>query len=82
MNEKQKQKFIEAGKIAVEVKKYAREIIKPGMLILEIAEKIESKIIELGGKSAFPTKQIQSDTHQSRHLANEPQDKLEKFLRI
>ena len=48
-------KIIRAGKIASEVKKYARSIIKKGVPLLEIAEKIESKITELGGKPAFPT---------------------------
>ncbi|MEM3091475.1 MAG: type II methionyl aminopeptidase [Candidatus Pacearchaeota archaeon] len=49
-----KEKIIKAGKIASEVKKYAREIIKPGINLLEIAEAIETKINELGGKPAFP----------------------------
>ncbi|MFA6022842.1 MAG: type II methionyl aminopeptidase [Candidatus Pacearchaeota archaeon] len=44
-----------AGKIVVEVKKYAREIVKKDMLLLDIAEKIEDKIISLGGVPAFPT---------------------------
>lgn len=47
-------KIIKAGKIASEVKKYARSIIKKDTPLIEIAEKIESKISELGGKSAFP----------------------------
>ncbi len=46
--------YIKTGEIAKEVKIYAKSIIKPGMLLLEIAEKIESKIIELGGFPAFP----------------------------
>ncbi len=50
----EKDKVIQAGKIAVEARTYARELIKPGMPLLEIAEKIESKIIELGGLLAFP----------------------------
>ena len=49
-----KQKIIQAGKIASQVKAYARTMVKKGMPLLEIAEKIESKIIELGGKPAFP----------------------------
>ncbi len=48
------QKILLAGKIAGEVKEYAKTIIKKDMLLLEIAEKIENKIIELGGKPAFP----------------------------
>ncbi|MCK5149548.1 type II methionyl aminopeptidase [Candidatus Pacearchaeota archaeon] len=50
-----KEKIIKAGKIASEVKEYAKSIIKKDMPLLEIAEKIEAKIIELGGKPAFPT---------------------------
>jgi methionyl aminopeptidase len=48
------EKIIQAGKIASEVKKFARTIIKKDVPLLEIAEKIESKIEELGGKPAFP----------------------------
>ncbi len=46
--------FLKAGKIASEVVKYAREFIKRDMPLLEIANKIEDKIIELKGKPAFP----------------------------
>lgn len=49
------QSIIKAGEIASEVKKYARTIIKKDMPLLEIVEKIENKIIEIGGKPAFPT---------------------------
>ena len=48
-----KESIIKAGEIAIEVKKYAREFIKKDILLLEIADKIEAKIIELGGKPAF-----------------------------
>src|SRR3989344_5222187 len=48
------EKILKAGKIASEVKEYAKTIVKKQMLLLEIAEKIENKIIELGGKPAFP----------------------------
>ena len=47
-------KILEAGKIASKVRKYARTIIKKDVSLLEIAEKIEAKIEELGGKPAFP----------------------------
>ncbi|MBM3232962.1 type II methionyl aminopeptidase [Candidatus Pacearchaeota archaeon] len=43
-----------AGKITQEVKSFAKSFIIKGMLLLEIADKIESKIRELGGKPAFP----------------------------
>lgn len=47
-------KIIHAGHIAKQVVEYAKTIVKKDVLLLEIAEKIESKIIELGGKPAFP----------------------------
>jgi methionyl aminopeptidase len=50
-----KQKIIQAGKIASQVKQWIKPQIKKDMPLLEIAERIENKIIELGGKPAFPT---------------------------
>lgn len=50
-----KEKIIQAGKIAKQVRDYIKPQIKKGTPLLEIAEKIENKIIELGGKPAFPT---------------------------
>lgn len=55
MTPKQKEKIIKAGKIASEIKTWIKPQIKKGILLVELAEKIESKIIELGGKPAFPT---------------------------
>jgi len=49
-----KEKILEAGKIASQVRAYAKMIIKKNVSLLEIAEKIEDKIFELGGKPAFP----------------------------
>ena len=49
-----KQKIILAGKIASQVRKWIKPQIKKGILLLEIADKIENKIIELRGKPAFP----------------------------
>ena len=49
-----KEKILKAGQISVEVKKYARTIVKKGVPLLEIAEKLDAKILELGGKPAFP----------------------------
>ncbi len=54
MQKEEISKLKKAGEIAKEAKKYAREIIKQGALLLEIAEKIEEKIFSLGAKPAFP----------------------------
>jgi len=49
-----KEKIIQAGKIASEVRKFIKPFIKKDIPLKEIAEKIENKIIESGGKPAFP----------------------------
>jgi len=50
-----KEKIINAGKIASQVREYIKPQIKKGTPLLEIAEKIENKIKELGAEPAFPT---------------------------
>lgn len=50
----EKEKILKAGKITREVREWIKPQIKKGRSLLEIAEKIESKILELGGKPAFP----------------------------
>jgi len=55
MNKKDIERLQKAGSIAREVKEYARKIVKKDVLLREIADKIEEKIVELGGKPAFPT---------------------------
>ncbi|MEM3074514.1 MAG: type II methionyl aminopeptidase [Candidatus Pacearchaeota archaeon] len=54
MNTKEIDSIMKAGKIAKEVKIYANSFIKPKIKLVEIAEKIEEKILTLGGKIAFP----------------------------
>jgi len=54
MEKSSRDKIIQAGKIASEVKAFAKSIIKPGMFLVEIAEKIEQQIKDLGGEPAFP----------------------------
>jgi methionyl aminopeptidase len=46
--------LIKAGKIAAQARTYALSIAKKGISLLELANKIEEKIAELGGKPAFP----------------------------
>jgi len=47
--------YIKAGEISKKVKEYMKEIVKKDVLVVEIADKIEAKIKELGGDMAFPT---------------------------
>jgi methionyl aminopeptidase len=43
-----------AGKIAAETRDYGCSLIKPGVTLLDVANKVESKIYEMGGEPAFP----------------------------
>jgi len=54
MEEKELNAYRKAGKIASEVREWSKSLVKEGAKILDIAEKIESKIKELGGEFAFP----------------------------
>lgn len=54
MNKQEIESYIKAGEIAKEVKTFAKEIIKPNMKLIEIAEAVDAKIFELGGEPAFP----------------------------
>lgn len=46
--------WIEAGKIAGQALSYGKDMIKSGASILEICQKVDEKIIELGANPAFP----------------------------
>ncbi|MEM5804741.1 MAG: type II methionyl aminopeptidase [Candidatus Aenigmatarchaeota archaeon] len=46
--------YKEAGRIAAQALQYAAALAKEGALVLDIAEKTEARIRELGGKPAFP----------------------------
>src|SRR3989338_7138381 len=54
MSPKELDTYKKAGSIAVKTITFARSFIKPGMLLLEIAEKIEAHIKKLDGSPAFP----------------------------
>lgn len=65
--------WIKAGKIGAEVLTYAKSIAKPRMPLLEIAEKIEAKIAQLGAKPAFPV--TLSLNYLAAHCTPIPNDK-------
>ncbi len=54
LTKEQIENYKKAGKIATQIKAYALQIIKPELKLSEIAEKIEAKIVELGGEVGFP----------------------------
>ena len=48
------EKYISAGKIASQAREYGINLIKPGVSFLDVCEKVESKIKELGAELSFP----------------------------
>ncbi len=54
MDEEVLQNYKHAGKIAKEVLLYGKDLIKKGAGMLDVTQKIENKIEELGAKPAFP----------------------------
>ena len=54
MKEEEIKSYLRAGEIAKEVVEFSKKIVKEGENLLEICEKLEGKILELGGKPAFP----------------------------
>ncbi len=54
MENKEIESYRKAGEVAKQIKIFARELVKPGMKLIDIAEAIDSKIFELGAKPAFP----------------------------
>lgn len=46
--------WINAGKITAEALDLGRKLVKPGVKLLDVAEKVEQKIVDLGAAPAFP----------------------------
>ena len=66
--------WIKAGRIAAEALAYGKSLIKPGARLLDVSDKVEARIFELGGKLAFPA-QISCD-HIAAHYCAEPNDTI------
>src|SRR4030042_4880053 len=82
MDKQELEDYKKAGKISVEIKEYAKQIIKPGMLLLEIAEKIHKKIEDLGAISAFPVNLSIDDIAAHYHPTLNDKTKATGLLKI
>jgi methionyl aminopeptidase len=82
MEENEISAYQKAGEIAVEVKRFVRSFVKPGVKLLEIAEQIEKKIRELGGEPAFPVNLSLNEI--AAHYTPDPEDETiaEGILKI
>ena len=54
MDKETEKKWIEAGKIGATALQLGGKLIKPGVKLVDIAEQVEQKIRDMGGKPAFP----------------------------
>ena len=48
------EKYMQAGKIAAQVLDYGKGLVKPDVKLLDVANSMEKKVFELGGRPAFP----------------------------
>lgn len=62
MNKEEIENIEKAGKIARETVAYAKTIVKKGAKVLDLANHIEKKIYDLGGRPAFPVNLSMNDT--------------------
>ncbi len=62
MNEEIYEKYKRAGSIASQARDYGAELIKPGVSFLDVAEKVEKKIKDLGANLSFPVNIAVNDT--------------------
>lgn len=73
MDESVIEAYKKAGKIAGEALAYGKSLIKPGVLLLEVCDKVEEKILALGGGIAFPAQVSCNDI--AAHFCPEEDDK-------
>nr|MCK4930102.1 M24 family metallopeptidase [Nanoarchaeota archaeon] len=65
--------YVKAGRIAAQARDYGKSLIKIGASLLEVTEKIEKRILELGGEFAFPPQISLNDI--AAHYCASPDDK-------
>lgn len=66
------EQILKAGGMSSEVREWSRKLIRPGASLLEIADSIEKKILDLGGQMAFPTNLCVNDV--TAHYAPKAND--------
>jgi len=76
MDQQTIENYKKAGKIAAEVLAFGKELIKKEAKLLDVCNKIEKKISELGGKPAFPVQISMNDI--AAHFC--PEDSDEKVF--
>ena len=68
-----REKYIEAGKIASEALHYGAKLIKVDASLLDVTEKVEKKVLDMGGEFAFPPQISLNEV--AAHECADPNDK-------
>jgi len=74
MDDKELECYRKAGKIASKIRNEGKTLIKPGVKLLDVAEKVESRILGVGAKIAFPVNICINDV--AAHYAPKINDEL------
>jgi len=82
MNQKEIESYKKAGEIVKKVRMLVVDIVKPGVLLLELARKIDGKIVELGGKVAFPVSLAIDDVAAHYHPSMDDETKASGLLKV
>ncbi len=75
MDEEVLEKLKKAGRIAAQALDYAKSLVIPGNTLVDVCDKTEEKIRELGGEPAFPAQISMNDI--AAHFCPEQDDKTE-----
>ena len=78
----EQESYEKAGEIAKRVIEYAKSLIKPDMLLVEIAQKIDAEIIKQGGEVAFPVNLSIDDIAAHYHPTLEDTTKATGLLKV
>lgn len=82
MNARYRENLLKAGKIASQAVAYGKSVVRNGMPLLDIAELIEGKIVELGGKPAFPVNLSINEVAAHATPAYDSTDKAHGLLKV
>lgn len=72
-SEEELEKWRQAGRVSAQALEYGISIIRKGASVLEVCDKVDAKIIELGAKPSFPSQISLNDV--AAHFCPEADDK-------
>ncbi|MBI2574627.1 type II methionyl aminopeptidase [Candidatus Woesearchaeota archaeon] len=73
-SEEELEKWKQAGRISAQALEYGLSLVKKGASVLEVCDKVDAKIFELGAKPSFPSQVSLNDV--AAHFCPEQEDKI------